>query len=200
MASKKTNKLSHVIVWILVILLLIGGIAVILKLTNNGTDSFKTFLVERDGKIYATTDKETLEEYAEVRFDVKYVFDVVNDESKDFSVKVVSNSDSETAFEYTVDGDLYFYKDGMDLTKAFGVEKHVEDGYFTITMPRDMLSVLSEIYDGTVELESEPDMLRDCYFRLLVTSYNEQSTIKILLYLADFTIDSIELDSYSIIF
>ena len=172
-----TKRVSVIIAWVLIVLFLIAAIALILRFTNNGTDTFKTFYVERDGKIFATTDSTTVESDQTVRFDVKYTFDFAMDEKKDFSVKVVSNAPEGNAFRYKVNGISCTYQSGMDMTAAFSVEKNTEEGYFTIKAPVLMSEVLEVVQSGTVELEQEPDLSEEAYFKILVTSYNGKSTI-----------------------
>lgn len=199
MEDKKRGTVLKVVSAILILLLLIGVIAIIFRFTNGFTDDFKTFYVEYQGKVLATTDRVELLKGQTEDFAVKYTFDSGKDEAREFSVKVVSASAEDAGFDYTVDGAEVSYPQGLDLSTAFALEKG-ERG-FSITVPKTMREVLETYYDGkAVTLENEPDMEKNAYFKIIVTSYNEKSAVTISLLVVNGTVGGVELDKDSIVF
>lgn len=201
MASRnsKAKKFWKIVAWILIILLLIGAIAIILRFTNNGTDEFKTFYVEQDGKIFATSDRAEALRGMTATFDVRYTFDkLVNKEKRDFTVAVVASAATE--FEFEAGGVPMFYRDGTDMTAAFQVAKDVEAGKFTLKLPMTMSEALKTVYGKEIVLEEEPDLGAEPYFKILVTSYNEANTITLSLLLKTPKPDRVELDRTGIVF
>lgn len=196
----RIKRVSKAIAWLLIVLFLAGALFVMIRLTNGGTDDFKTFYVERDGKIFAQEDSLRAIHGSEVKFNVNYTFSLFVDEPRDFSVEVVSCATQEAAFTYSVDGTTYRYSDDMDMTSAFDVETNIEGGFFTVRFPDTMKTALEAVYGGAVELSEEPNTAEYPYFKILVTSYNKESTICISVYLIALNIADVEFDSEGIVF
>lgn len=181
MSKQTRKKAGRVIAWILLILLLVLGIALILRFTNNGTDTFKTFYVSQGNQIYATTDTVKVLSGTPAKFEVHYTFDVLGDTQREFKVQVLTYA--EKTFDYTVDGQPYEYRDGTDLTEAFETEKDVAGGKFTVQVPLTLEAALEKAYGGEVVFpEGEPDLSATPYYEIRVTSYNEKSVISLKLY------------------
>lgn len=175
MAKRKSGSLPKIIAIIVVAVVLIFGVGLIYRFTNGFNEDFKTFYVEHDGKqILSTESTSRLAKGEDHRFDVKYTFDFVNSETRDYSVKVYSNISKDEIFSYTVNGLELPYKNGIDLTAAFEIEK--TETYFTVKIPGDasLQSVLQALYAGkTVTVDETIEYKQPYLYTLVVSSYNE---------------------------
>ncbi len=175
----KTKKVSKIIAYVLIVLLIVGIIGVIFAFTNGFTEDFKTFyLVYGDEQIMASESNRSFKQGESYRFDVKYTFDTEQTATKDYTVKIFANV--KTPFNYSVDGKAYGFKDGTDLTAAFDLIK--EPTYFTLKIDEDMsmMKVLENLYSGkTVSAEIPSSAISGYPYALVVTSYDEKSTIKV---------------------
>lgn len=192
MDKKKVNTIAYAITAIIILLLIVFVIGVIFKLTNGFTDSFKTFYVSYNGKVFSTEDSFAAPA-GTVRFDVNYLFKAGGDKAhKDYTVKILPTVSEETAFEYHVNGQAYSYDNSLELDNGFCLEKH--DGYFTVEIPVDMRQLLQKIYLGqTIDVPEELDLKTVSYFTLVVTSYDGKSEIRIALTRDYFRPDDINL-------
>lgn len=186
----KGSKIVTAIVYIAIILLVLGIVGFILKLTNGGTDEFKLFyLTNENGDVYGSTDSEKVASKAETKFGVNYTFS----DGKDFSVKILPNVTDETDFEYTVGGEPYKFSEIENLNAAFNVKLY--DDYFTIEMPEDMSQVMKILYgDEVVEIPDGIDITRKPYFKMVVKSYNEKQAITIRLTRAFIHVEGLEIE------
>ena len=186
------KKFAKAIAWILIVVLLAGGIYAIWFLTDGGNENFKSFTLSHDGKMIAgTKSKMELELGSTPRFDVNYILDGPNAEPRDYSVKIVPNGDY--AFDYTVNGEPDVWKGNLDLSWAFRLEKN--DTYFTFQIPSDfgIEAVLKRTYGGSkVAITSEVDESKPLY-ALVVSSYNNAVTYQIA-----FSINANKGEQYSI--
>lgn len=125
---------------------------VVFKLTNGFSENFKTFYLEYDGKqIMSEKTKMVLNRGEKHEFKVKYLFKNGEEQSTDYSVRVIPNLDCEDSdFDYTVDSQPYSYLGLKDITKAFNIKK--EEKSFTITIPENenILSILQKLYPNKV--------------------------------------------------
>ena len=173
--SGKMKTVCKVIGTILVLLLLAGIVGVVLKFTNGGNETFKTFYVVHDGEeIFASESTMSLDRGDTHRFDVKYTFDIVNSEPRDYSVKVVSVATEDTEFKYSVDGKELTYTSGIDLTAGFTLKKY--DTYFVLELPEGIVlqDILNKVYEGKeVAIPEEQNMPGLYLFSLVIASYNQ---------------------------
>ena len=162
---------AKVVFYIVLLLAVAAAVGFIYKFTNGFNEDFKTFYVEQNGnKILSADSTVTLKTGEAYRFDVKYTFDTVDSEPKDYSVRVLPNVENDFAF--TVDGDLMYFSWIEDLNAAFGLEKG--DDRFSLIMAEDMRlqSVLERCYPGQqVVLPAEASGI-ECPYVIEVASYN----------------------------
>lgn len=203
MSKKQTvKKVSSIILAVVLLLLLVGAVGIVAKLTNNFTDKLKTFYLEYDGKVLSSTADLSVNP-SEVKVDVKYVFNGKGEDEEltDYSVSILPYATNKTAFDYTVDGKNYRYeKDAnIELNSAFNLEKH--DTYFTFTMPRAMKDVLSQVYgDSEIAIPESVDISVNPYFYIVVKSYNQKTELVVRLLLKTVKVEDIEVDRESYVF
>ena len=181
-AKKKVLFFGKFLTYIALLLFVVAIIGFIAVFTNGFTSDFKTFYVKNGKQLYTQDSGEyPLSTDEELRFDVKYTFDMFsrNDTPKGYTVKVVSNATDDTAFAYSVCGNTAVYANGLDLSAAFGLKTY--DTYFTMSIPSDisMQSVLTAAYDGETVTVEDIDLTKNCYFTLVITAYNNESTVRI---------------------
>ena len=193
------SKVVSGIIYALLILALLGGIGFVATFTNGFTDSFKSFYVEYNGQSIMSDTQLMLPCGEELRFDTKYVFEDIGQKG-DYKVKIVTNSNSDTTFDYLVDGVPYAYLSDKDITHAFDVK--LEDGYFTLTLPQGVTlqSILDKVYEGQeVEIEDNVDERNKCYYAMIVYSYDESVSYRIE-FSFNVGVAGIELDKSEVIF
>ena len=196
---KKRSKVVSGIVYILLILALLGGIGFVATFTNGFTDSFKSFYVEYNGQSIMSDTQLMLPCGEELRFDAKYVFEDIGQKG-DYKVKIVTNANSDTTFDYLVDGVPYAYLSDKDITHAFDIL--LEDGYFTLTLPQGVTlqSILDKVYEGQeVEIEDNVNERNKCYYAIIVSSYDESVSYRIE-FSFNVGVAGIELDKSEVIF
>lgn len=179
MAKKKSGTLVKVIAIIAAVLVIVFAVGMIYRFTNGFNEDFKTFYVEHDGKqVLSAESTTTLKRGEEHRFDVKYTFDFVTSETRDYSVKVVSHA--QEPFAYYVNDREYLYQDGIDLTAAFDIKK--EDTYFTVKISngstlQTVLQALNK--DKTVAVDETIEGKQPYLYTLVISSYNKSITYQI---------------------
>ena len=196
---KTKSKVVSGIVYILLILALLGGIGFVATFTNGFTDSFKSFYVEYNGQSIMSDTQLMLPCGEELRFDTKYVFEDIGQKG-DYKVKIVTNSNSDTIFDYLVEGVPYAYLSDKDITHVFDIL--LEDGYFTLTLPQGVTlqSILDKVYEGQeVEIEDNVDERNKCYYAMIVSSYDESVSYRIE-FSFNVGVAGIELDKSEVIF
>ena len=176
------TKMAKIITCVLLALLLVGTVGLIAHFTNGFREDFKTFYVTYAGEdILSEKSKLELPSGEELRFDVTYIFEGLNEETepKGYSVEIVSNVEKGKEFEYTVDGEKITYVDGMYLTNAFQIDK--QDTYFTLTLPEDISleKVLESVYEKDVEVPNDVEATESYLYTLVVSSYDESVTYHI---------------------
>ena len=188
MTKKKGSFIGTIIrliVFILIVALLLGGIVFVFRFTNGGSESFKTFYLIHDGEdILTTNSKAVYLRGTDQRYDVKYTFDFVTNETRDYSVKIVSNAAAD--FDFIVDNGYYSWSyDVKDLSSVFNLKK--ESTYFTFSVYEwiSIKTIFQRLYPGkTVTFFNEVDE-KEYLFSLIVSSYNEKVTYKIDFALTD---------------
>lgn len=178
--AKKSAKKSNVariiagaILGVLLLGLLGAMIWFILDRTNGGTEDFKTFTFEIDGKRIRTEKTTAGFAAGEHTATVNYLFG-------DYDYTVSFQPKADVKFDYSVDGKIYPWSDTKDLNAAFSLKKS-EKG-FTFTVPASLSDVLGKLHDGEITF---PDGIpADRYlYTLTVSSYNEA-----MIYTIDFAL------------
>ena len=134
MAKRKKSKILNVITWLLLLLLLVGGIGAICHFAGITKDDITdlvnpAFRVEYDGKVYKTDTENNviaLPTNSQARFEVKGV--------KGYTVAVAPNVTDETDFTYSINGKAYPYS-GENLALAFDINYY--DGAFAVVLGDD---------------------------------------------------------------
>lgn len=195
------STVGKVITYILLILAVAGIVGFFAFFTNGFTEEFKSFYIEQDGKPVLNTNTSTNMDFGKTySFNVKYVFDDLTDsENKGYFVKIVPNTNTDTDFLFTADGDEIAFSSIKELTSAFTMNRQTDS--FTVTIPEkfSMADVLGKIYKDC-EIILPEDFDESAYwYRLEVSSYNGEITYNIRFRLgAD--VQSVELDYSQIIF
>lgn len=195
------STVGKVITYILLILAVAGIVGFFAFFTNGFTEEFKSFYIEQDGKPVLNTNTSTNMDFGKTySFNVKYVFDDLTDsENKGYFVKIVPNTNTDTDFLFTADGDEIAFSWIKELTSAFTINRQTDS--FTVTIPEkfSMADVLGKIYKGSEIILPEDFDESEYWYRLEVSSYNGEITYNISFRLgAD--VQSIELDYSQIIF
>ncbi len=200
--SSRGIRWGRVIAWLLVILLLVGAIGVIWKFTGGGSAEFSTFYLTYDGNDIVGDGTAVVASGSEAHFQVKRLLGSVEEDG--YSVTVLTNAQNAAdRFSYTVDGEDYFFRSGMDVTEAFGVKRD-GDG-FTITVPASMEEVIKAVYQSEQIGSAEREANDVAYFRLIVAS-SKQGTVQVDLKIEDFGMFTaypsgrFELDKTNIVF
>ncbi len=178
MASGAGKTFITIIIYVLLVAVIVGAIALIYKYTNGFNEDFKTFYVEYDGKQILTSDTAMeFEPNKKYRYDVKYTFDTEESEPKDFTVRVLPNFTKD--FEFTVDDRTYLYSKAKDLTEAFEIEK--SDTFFEIHIkPQSLIEILSHIYGKSdINVPTDMDEKNEYPYKLVISSYNGNVTYNI---------------------
>ncbi len=133
------------------------------------------------------------------RYDVKYTFDSPDSEPKDYTVKIVPNTDID--FEYTVDDKVYKYSKIKDLSTAFYLTKQPTYFEFTIIENMSIESIISTQYSGkTVEVDVAALQNSLYPYKLVISSYNESVTYNISFGIPGVKVTSVVLDKTSIVY
>lgn len=158
MANKKKHTvigIVSIVVAVLAVLLLVG---IVLRFTNNGSEKFKTFYVERDGaKLLSSKSSMDVENGKDYRFDVKYTFGILSGSSREYTAKVIPNPDAD--FEFTAGDEIYTWQD-VDLSSVFELKK--DTTFFTVSIPNELtlLRLLEALYPSreiTFDAATLPD-------------------------------------------
>ncbi len=180
---RKRNIVKKIVIISLIVLILVFSVGIIYRFTNEFNEEFKTFYLEYDkNEILAEETSMSLHDEKLHRFDVKYTFDFVDKEPRNYSVKIVPNGD--VNFDFTADGKTYSWLKVKDLTAVFDIS--IYDTYFDFYIPNGMnlQRILESLYPGkTIEFPKEIEKEKPYLYTLVVSSYNET-----IVYNIDFTI------------
>ena len=172
-----TNKATKITTYILLVLAVITVIGVIARFTNGFTSDFKTFYVTVDGKdIMISSGGYLVTNENPLQVDVKYTFNFVTDEMKDYSVKIVPNKIENSDFTYTVDGESKSFQSETDMTAAFVIDKS-EKSFTVKPKGKTLTEVLTAFYGKEVtdcENKGYTDM-----FTMIITAYNGEASVKV---------------------
>ncbi|MCM1368206.1 MAG: hypothetical protein NC184_05320 [Roseburia sp.] len=187
------------IIMVVLLGLIAGAVVVIYKYTNGFNEDFKTFYIEYDGEQILTGENKMTYENGTYRYDVKYTFDTDDAEPKDYTVKIVPNTDKD--FEYTVDEKVYKYSKISDLSTAFNLTKQPTYFEFTVTENMNIQSVIATQYPGkTVEIDKSAMQNNPYPFKLVISSYSGSVTYNILFGIPGAKVTSVVFDKTSIVF
>lgn len=179
MKSKNSSVAGKIFIWILIALLFIGIVGVVFFFTNGFSTSFKTFYVVCNDMVYMTSD-ETMdivpgEDY---RFDIHYLFNDGGKKALGYNIKVVSNTNESSAFDFIGDGETYSYVSGLDLTAGFDIQKF--EDYFVLKASNELSDILKSVYEvGTIDNVPTAVNSDSEYFMLVVTSEDEKAVVNI---------------------
>lgn len=146
--NKAIKKLSGVITWIILAVILLGIVGLIFALSNGFKSTPTTFMLSCGKNLYGGEHNEI---YINRRGE--YEFKVVDPlsftrEEQTLSVKVIPKATDENNFSYTVDGEEFNYVGEKDFTDTFDIV--VYETSFIIVFPDDMriTSLLQKQYTG----------------------------------------------------
>lgn len=200
MAKQGTVKISKVLSYVLIVLVLIAVCGVFAYFTNGFTSEFKSFYVEANGdKVLSNGSGYLLAPSEPLNVDVKYTFGALSEEQKGYTVQVLPNVDENSDFDFTVDDGIYNFGSETDLSKGFNIE--YKDTSFTLAPKGQMEDVLAGIYPDSVitvnkvKLNYEKDL-----FKLVVTSYNGEASVSINFKISDCMISGVTFDKEEIVF
>lgn len=180
----KKNSFASVTAYLIIFLLIVLVVGFFARFTNGFSENFKTFYVEKDGKLLSAEGSLALKPDEICEFNVGYTFSFLPNTPTESSVRVFSTVTDETAFNYTVDGEKKTYNSDIDLTEVFNVSP-TETG-FSLVMPSSMQEVLSSVYsDKIVEILDDISLSSTNYFCLQVSNYDLTNVIKIALHIDD---------------
>ncbi len=187
------------IITLVLFVLIVGAVVVVFKYTNGFNEEFKTFYIEYKGEQILTGENKMTYEKGTYRYDVKYTFDTEESEPKDYTVKIVPNTDKD--FEYTVDGKTYKYSKISDLSAAFNLTKQPTYFEFTVTESMNIQSVIATQYPGkTVEIDKSALLNNSYPFKLVISSYSGNVTYNILFGIPGAKVTSVVFDKTTIVF
>lgn len=169
--SRKGNSSIRVFALVMLIVLLLGVIvgAVVLGIKSDGFKNWDflpnyqppiaDFDVQKDGESVASIGASN---------DVVQI-DVVN--GGDFNVTVRPKASAD--FDFMLDGKLHaFAQADGDYNRAFDLK--IEDGYFTITVPKNIVNALNDAYFGHVITDVRCNYV-GTFFEIVVTSQKGDS-------------------------
>ena len=161
-------------------LLLIIGLVVSLFFIYYKNGSFKDFYIRVNDSelIYDYKNNYNFIHDETYKIEPIYVMDGNSDNHKDdYTVKVVSNDNNNTRFEFNNGDDNYVYNN-IDFTDYFKIQK--EEGYFTFQHTYQKLEEVIEAKYGEVTFEENFNIdLDNDYLSLVVISYDESKEVRI---------------------
>lgn len=145
--TKRSRKISNVILWFMIIVLLVGALGLIYKFTDGLQTDFRTFYIVYDDEFIVSQERNMyFLSGTEQCFKVKYLNKSDYNENS-FSVNIYPYCDVKDDFIYKADGIEYLYSDIDDLTDCFDIEVSAEE--IIITMPSSMKEVLKKKHSAT---------------------------------------------------
>lgn len=189
-----SSKVSKIIAYVAIVLVLIVCIGFLAKFTNGFTSDFTTFYltvngedVMKDSGGYAMSPEEP------ITVDVKYTLG----EEQGYTVKVVPNAAEGMDFDFSLNGEVCSYHAESDLTSGFDIK--YGEGSFTITPKgENAAEILRAIYPDSEIVVSDDAEYTDM-FHLVVTTQDGKSSITVG-FVVTGPVSDIELDMTEIIF
>lgn len=177
---KKTSAAVSVIVYIVLLAVVVGVIALVYAFINNGQKNF--YVQYGNEKISHKTENVELPKNATSLFYCRNILGVTDEteKAKNFTVRVEPNRELIPDFDFTVDGKIKGFYGNLDLTKGFSLAKG--DGYFALYLPDTLTlqTVLQATYgESVVEGVPELDLYEKEYLSIVVYSEEEDATVTI---------------------
>lgn len=171
--SRRENNGIKVFALVMLIVLLLGIVAGAIVLgvrsdgfknwdfiPGNGNNTVRKFDVLKDGVSIKSVD---VSEESSVRIDV------VNGGDFDVTVRPKASAD----FDFMLDGKLHaFAQADGDYNRAFDLK--IEDGYFTVNVPKNIVNALNDAYFGHVITDVRCNYVAT-FFEIVVTSQKGDS-------------------------
>lgn len=171
--SRRENNGIKVFALVMLIVLLLGIVAGAIVLgvksdgfknwdfiPGNGNNTVRKFDVLKDGVSVKSVD---------VKDALTVRIDVVNGGDFDVTVRPKASAD----FDFMLDGKLHaFAQADGDYNRAFDLK--IEDGYFTITVPKNIVNALNDAYFGHVITDVRCNYV-GTFFEIVVTSQKGDS-------------------------
>lgn len=171
--SRRENNGIKVFALVMLIVLLLGIVAGAIVLgvksdgfknwdfiPGNGNNTVRKFDVLKDGVSVKSVD---------VKDALTVRIDVVNGGDFDVTVRPKASAD----FDFMLDGKLHaFAQADGDYNRAFDVK--IEDGYFTVNVPKNIVNALNDAYFGHVITDVRCNYV-GTFFEIVVTSQKGDS-------------------------
>ena len=172
------NSIWKSISYALVLIILGVAVYMIIYFTNGFTSDFKTFYLTVEGKdVLERASGYTVSKDEPLKVEVKYSFGRITGDNKGYSVKVTPNAADGKDFDYSVEGMTYSFQAEADMSAGFNIDKH--EGFFTITPRGETLTEVLSAVCSEKEVTVNDGAVYEDMFCVIVTSYNEASTVKL---------------------
>ena len=191
-----TLQAGRIITYILIVLLLVGGVGFVAYFTNGFTDGFKSFYVSVNGEnvLDAKTDV-IISPSAPLEVDVKYTFGRFSKKLTGYEVKVVPAAD----FTFTVDGATHSFANEEDLTGGFEIVE--DDESFTLVPKGGLGFIMSGVYPDSEVVVNKSSVPKDTdLFTVIVYSKDKKASVSIGCRLEDYDTEGVTLDEEAIEF
>lgn len=198
---KKSGKLAAVILYVLLVLLLCAAIVFTGYFTNWFTTDFTQFYVEVNGeKLLKDTDRIFVGTDAATIIDVKYTFELFDDELKGYSLELSKSPYID--FSFSVGTEVVdFQKADIDVSRCFTIEQDYTS--FSIrakaTSIVEMLRLAYPMDEISIDENVASKLAQYDLFILTVYSNDKSSSITLGLHLGN-RIAGVTLDKTEIIF
>lgn len=171
--ANTTHKVSKIIAYTALVLVLVLAIGAIAYFTNGFTSEFKTFYITVNGENVLATKKDVvLRSNQPMEVGVNYTF---NNKESDLGYNVKVYPADNVDFDFTINGNVYAFSGEKDLSKGFEIDR--KEKSFTITPKGNMRDILSAMYpDNEVKVNLEDIPTKDV-FVVLVSSYDKKVSV-----------------------
>lgn len=184
------GKITKILTWTVVVLLLVAGIGLIIKFTNGLTEDLATFYVTIDDEdILHEAQGYSVATDEELQVEVKYLLN-----NTGYSVKVLPTTDESKDFRYLANDLIYSFESEEDYSAGFNIVQ--DESSFTIT-PKGGLKEILEAVCGSEVTYCDGKVFEDM-FTLVVTS-QDGTQINIHFTLDD-AVKSVELNTAELAF
>ena len=189
-------KISKVITYILIFLVLVGCLGFVAYFTNGFTGDFKEFYVNVDGKnVLAEAEGYMLAADAPLSANVKYTFGAISKDISGYHLAVLPATD----FTFTVDGEEHKFADEKDLSAGFEIIEGEEE--FTLTPKGSLMDILQAVYPDTeIVMDKSQISLDKDLFKVVVYSEDKSAKVVIGCRLKDPFMEGVRLDKEVITF
>lgn len=198
MAKKQSKGLGIGKIITLTILLIVAGAVIygLIFFTNGGTDSFKSFFIEIDGKIVVMDTPITLAEYTERTIKAKYL--LPTNEDMTFKAKIVATDERVYSAKLSNAGTTEKINSTVDVSKQFNLKIDGENITFSIAK-WNVQEIISAKCGEPVTLEDFTEDYTKPYFILVISSFNDKIVYKLPI-MAEIPISEITIDKDNVLF